>query len=159
VLPTETARAPRSTFISGMAWFGIVSGALATLGFCSFLLSQPGIAAVVGFLSGAATLATSVGLRKRREWARLGFIGILGYSIAMSFVGVWSLRMPNLSEMAAAGGAPPPGISQEQLDALASAMRPAALVGALVVGFINALIIAKLCTRRVREEFGAASAA
>jgi len=159
VLPTGTARAPRSTFISGMAWLGIVSGALTTLGSCPFLLSRPSIAAVVGFLSGAATLATSIGLKQRREWARLGFIGILGYSIAMGFGGAWRLRMPSLSEIAAAGGAPPPGISQEQLDALASSMRPAVLVGALLVGLINALIIARLCTRRVREEFGAESAA
>jgi hypothetical protein len=140
----------RSSFVSLMAWLGIISGALTAVGTCFAVVTHPTLPMLVGFLSGVATLATSLGLRQRKEWARIGFIGVIAYSTLMGFVGAARIRMPELSQFGATGG-----IGQEQVDALMPTLRATALVGAIVVALFNVLIILKLSSRTVREEFGA----
>jgi len=148
--PTLPPHVTRSSFVSFMAWLGIISGALTALGTCFAVVTHPSVPMLIGFLSGVATLATSLGLRQRKEWGRLGFIGVISYSTLMGFVGAARIRMPELSQFGATGG-----IGQEQVDALMPMLRATALVGAVVVALFNALIILKLSSRAVREEFGA----
>ncbi len=148
--PAMPPHVKRSSFISVMAWLGIVSGALTALGTCFAVVTHPTFAMLIGFLSGVATLATSLGLRLRKEWARLGFIFVLAYSTLMGFVGAARIRMPDLSQFGAAGG-----IGQEQADAFTPTLRATALAGAVVVALLNVLILLKLTSRPVREEFGA----
>jgi hypothetical protein len=152
MLPPANARPVRSTFISIIAWLGILSGAMGVIGSCAFLLVHASVAGFIGLASGAVALATALGLRRRREWARQALVAFLGYSTLMGFVEAVRFRLPQLSSFTAAGGVPP-GVTQAQLDAMAASAHSTALTGAAVFGLLNVLIILKLCTRRVRAEF------
>jgi len=147
----------KSGFVSFVAWFGIASGAAGTLGCLALLPALPSSRMVIGLLSSAALLSTSLGLRARREWARQGFILVLVYTALMGVVGALRARAPRLSDIAAAGVAPPPGVTQEQLDALGPTIRTAALVAAVVGIVVNGLLILSFCSKRVRREFDAES--
>lgn len=136
----------RSRFVTVIAWVGIVSGVLGSVAGCVFVLAAPSASSVLILASSVASLATSLGLRERREWARKGLIAVLAYTTAMSLIGALGARLPDTLT----GQLPP-----EELEGLNATMRATMLVSALVMGAINGLIIAKLCTRRVRAEFGA----
>jgi hypothetical protein len=56
------------------------------------------IAAILGILGGAACIVLGFGLRHLRNWARLGFIVLLGLSLTGEVVGVLRLgKLPTLS--------------------------------------------------------------
>ena len=148
---------PRSAFVSVIAWLGILSGGSGVLACGIFIAIQPSFQFVVGLLSALAGLATAIGMWNRREWARQGFILVLAYSSVMGLIATVRFRAPQLSTMVPAGGQPP-AITQAQVDALTSTMRVGLLIVTGVVTLINVLIILKLRTQRIREEFGAESA-
>jgi hypothetical protein len=143
----------RSAFISIMAWLGILSGGFGVLAFVVFLVVQPAFTSAVGFLSSGAALVTALGLRARREWARQGFIAFLAYSSLMAIVGALRWHVPQLTDFKVPPGTAAPAITQAQLDALAASARGPLLVMAGIGTVINLLIILKLRSRRVREEF------
>ena len=145
----------RSTFVSVIAWLGILSGGSGVLVFGIFLVVQPGFQTCLGLLGAMAGLATSIGLWKRREWARKGFMAVLAYSSLVSLVSAVRFRVPQLASVDP-GAAAATGISQAQVDALASVVHTGLLIVTGVVTLFNVLIILKLRTPRVREEFGAA---
>ncbi|HTR20390.1 MAG TPA: hypothetical protein VMH88_05980 [Gemmatimonadales bacterium] len=151
---TETAppNSPRSAFVSVIAWLGIISGASGALVFLALLVLNPAMSSTVGFLSAVAGLVTSYGLWKRREWARQGFILVLAYSSVMGLWEALRFRVPRISELEAAAGQQL-AVSQAQVDALASTLRAFALVLSTLVALFNVLIIIKLRTKRVRDEF------
>ena len=151
---TETAppNSPRSAFVSVIAWLGIISGASGALVFLALLVLNPAMSSTVGFLSAVAGLVTSYGLWKRREWARQGFILVLAYSSVMGLWEALRFRVPRISELEAAAGQQL-AVSQAQVDALASTLRLFALVLSTLVALFNVLIIIKLRTKRVRDEF------
>jgi len=151
---TETAppTSPRSAFVSVIAWLGIISGASGALVFLALLVLNPAMSSTVGFLSAVAGLVTSYGLWKRREWARQGFILVLAYSSVMGLWEALRFRVPRISELEAAAGQQL-AVSQAQVDALASTLRAFALVLSTLVALFNVLIIIKLRTKRVRDEF------
>ncbi len=64
-----------------------------------FVVSRAGtIAAILGVPGGAACIVLGFGLRHLRNWARLGFIVLMGLSLAGEVVGVLLLRrLPTLS--------------------------------------------------------------
>lgn len=140
------APAPRSRLVTIIAWWGIASGVLGCVWGVTMLMGAPGLQSLVILAGAAASLATSLGLRERREWARRGLIFVLGYTVVMAFAGVLRAPLPDqlLSQL-------PP----EEVAALRASARTAMLSGAVVLALFNGAIIAKLCTRRVREEFGA----
>ena len=152
-------RAPRSGFVSVVAWLGILSGAFGTIGSASLLLWHPGLRILVALLSSLAMLITSLGLRRRREWARQGFIVVMCYSAVLGIVGALRYRPPRLSDFTASGATLPPGVTQAQLDAMFSDARSVMLVMAAGMALIDALLVLKPRSRRVREEFDAESAA
>jgi len=151
---TESAppNSPRSAFVSVIAWLGIISGASGALVFLALLVLNPAMSSTVGFLSAVAGLVTSYGLWKRREWARQGFILVLAYSSVMGLWEALRFRVPRISELEAAAGQQL-AVSQAQVDALASTLRAFALVLSTLVALFNVLIIIKLRTKRVRDEF------
>lgn len=151
---TEAAppNSPRSAFVSVIAWLGIISGASGALVFLALLVLNPAMSSTVGFLSAVAGLVTSYGLWKRREWARQGFILVLAYSSVMGLWEALRFRVPRISELEAAAGQQL-AVSQAQVDALASTLRAFALVLSTLVALFNVLIIIKLRTKRVRDEF------
>jgi len=91
-------------------------------------------------------------LWKRREWARQCFILVLAYSSVMGLWEALRFRVPRISELEAAAGQQL-AVSQAQVDALASTLRAFALVLSTLVALFNVLIIIKLRTKRVRDEF------
>jgi len=150
-------RPHRSAFVSLIAWLGILSGGSGVLAFGIFMVVQPSFQFVLGLLGAIAGLATAIGMWKRREWARQGFIVVLAYSSVMGLISAVRFRALQLSTVVPAG-AEPTGMTQAQLDALTTTMRTGLLIVTGVVTLINVLIILKLRTQRVREEFGAESA-
>ena len=128
----------RSAFVPILAWLGILSGGLGGIRLLFTVASHPTWHALVGLLSCCATLAASLGLRARREWARQGFIAVIAYYSALAVTNV--LRL------------------QAHGDALTGVARTFLLV---MLGFflvINLSLVWELCSRRVREEFDAKSA-
>lgn len=108
---------PRSTFITALAWTFIVMAGFASLiavaqnimiqlMFPTDLALPPsphasGVPAVLDFLLGhirylflaflilsIGTLVAAIGLLKRRNWARLAFVGILGLGILWNLAGI-----------------------------------------------------------------------
>jgi hypothetical protein len=154
---TEPPQLPRSRFVTVVAWFGMVSGACSALACLGLLLFHPTLSTLVGLVSGAATFVCAAGVRRRREWARRGFIALLGYSAVMSVIGALRVRAPLLADFAALGAAPLPGVTQTELDAVGSLIRTATIAIALVIVVVNGLVILKFCSRLVRREFDAAA--
>jgi peptidoglycan biosynthesis protein MviN/MurJ (putative lipid II flippase) len=148
----------RSGLVSFIAWCGIIGGGFALLGGLTFSLTQPSLRSLAYLLAAIAVLTTSLGLRNRREWARVGFIYSLVYSTVMGLVGALTFHLPQLADVQPTPG-PAPAITQAELDAMAQQMRPLVLGAAVVASVINLLLIAYLSRPRVRREFDAESAA
>ena len=154
----EPARGPRSTFVSVVAWMGIVSGAVGALVFCLVVIFAPSFQNILGLLSSTAMLVASVGLWRRRDRARQAFMALLGYSAVMGIVGALRMRVPTVSDITATAGALPPGVSPGDIADLGSMVRTAALAITLVIAAVNVLVILKLRSPRVRAEFAPAEA-
>jgi hypothetical protein len=101
----------------------------------------------------AATLVSSIGLLRRRNWARLVFIGLLAigavYNIAALFVQQSMLSSFNApfaadSTLRAAGG---------QFQQMMQAMRVAMFIFELGFAALFVWIIVRLLSRDIREEF------
>lgn len=148
-LPTRPRLAARSTTVTVIAWIGILSGVWGCVMAVSLVVMSPSVAALLWLATSAAGLVTSLGLRERREWARRGLIAVLGYTTVMSFVGILRVELP-----ASIAGQ----VDQATLEEAAAAARGALFAGAVVLSLINGVIIAKLCTARVRAEFDAEAA-
>ena len=147
---------PRSRFVSFIAVLGILSGGSGVLAFGRLVLLHSALRNVAGLVGAPAALATAVGLWKRRDWARQGFIWVLACSTIMGSVRVLRLLRPAAS--LAAGGARP-HLSQGQLD-LGTITVWIITFAAVGTGFlINLLIILGLRSAKVRREFDGESAA
>ena len=131
---------PRSGFVSVAAWLGIISAASCIVLAVIALPWQRALRYDIGLLCAVAAATLSLGVRKRREWARQGFVAFLAFSTLMGIAGAARWR--------AAQSTNPP----------ADSMRMPLLVVAGLGLVINLIIILKLRSRRVREEFDAASA-
>jgi hypothetical protein len=99
------------------------------------------------------TLVSSIGLLRRRNWARLLFIGLLSlgilYNIAALFLQQSMMSSFNVSFPADSAFAP----TRQQFTRMMGAMKVVMLV--VTIGFtaLYAWIIAKLLSRRIRDEF------
>jgi hypothetical protein len=105
------------------------------------------------------TLVSSIGLLRRRNWARLLFIGLLSlgilYNIAALFLQQSMMSSFNVSFPMDSAYAP----TRQQFAQMMGAMKVVMLV--VTIGFtaLFAWIIAKLLSRRIRDEFVPALAA
>ena len=146
----------RSGLVSFIAWMGIIGGGLGLLASLA-VLARPTLAGVAFLLGAASSLVTSLGLRARREWARSGFIYVLVYTTLMGFVAALRFHMPQLASFSQSAGTAPP-LTQEQLDSMASQMRPILLGAAIAGAVINGLLLAYFSSRKIRREFDPESA-
>jgi hypothetical protein len=96
-----------------------------------------------------------VGLLRRRNWARLAFIGVLVAGTLNGWVGV-ALQRSWLAALAS-GLPADPGYAEfrEELLAMIPGLQAAVIATVLVATAFNALIIARLTSRAVRSEFEA----
>lgn len=107
----------------------MVSSSFGVLAGIALLFIAPEVRSVAIVAGGIAGFLASRGLLKRRNWARLSYIGVMGLAIAKGVIKVIVIPVE---------------------------FRGMALMGAAAVALINGLIIAKLCSGEVREEFEAA---
>lgn len=182
--PTPTTPTQRSTFVTTLAWLVIVPAALGVviatlqnvLVFTVMPLDQkalpsgPGAAHMPAFavfmfehmravfaafwLAMVVSLASGIGLLRRREWARLLFIALLGLSILWNIAGLL-IQQSVFSSMSAMPDAPPE--FRAQFEDMASTMWLVSI--AMAVGFsaVSAWLIWRLSSAPIKAEFGAAS--
>ena len=126
---TESATvAPRrSGLVSLLAWLGILSGLGATVMGVAMVSARLELASISTLGGGVMALVAAIGLKRRRNWARLSYIGV-------QVIGI--VRILTLA------------LAQSQA-------RTAVFTGVLVYALINGLIIAYLCSPSVLEEFDA----
>lgn len=134
----------RSSLVTAIAWFGILGGALGTASGLGLMLAAPSVTNVAVLVGAASTLYSSIGLRARREWARVGFMFVLGVTAVAGIFGAVRFRMPRMNA---------PGFTPEQVDMMVRQMRPMMIGTAVLGAIINALLIAHLSSDRVRREF------
>jgi hypothetical protein len=155
--------------VTGLAWVSIVLSGLSTLGAAVYTVAftlasgdairESRAAAVAGsrplpadvrwmmdhvhlvlalmLVGSAAMLITSIGLLRRHEWARVAYVWLLGCS---AVTGLAALLVRGNAEVATFG----------------SGLHVATVTGLAAMMIVYGLIIAKLTTARVREEFDAA---
>ena len=146
----------KSTFVSILAWFSLISGTLGTLlGLVE--VAEPSFVSVSSLLGSIAALATGWGLLNRREWARKAFIALLGYATIIGFVDAFLVpgQMVEAYSGAISLGAPP--LSPNELEGVISRLQLLAYGVAVLFAAINLAIIVKLRSAPVREEFSAAA--
>ncbi len=147
--------ANRSKIVTTLAWLCIIGGAFTILGGVAVVPIAPlrGLLILVG---GLAALVNAVGLKARREWARLGMIAVLCYGVATTLGGGFLTHSPRLPNA-------PPGEAgrraQEQIDRAYAASRGPREISAVVFAAIDAMLIALLASPNVREEFDSQAAA
>ncbi|MDQ7743883.1 hypothetical protein [Hydrogenophaga pseudoflava] len=179
-----TTPAPRSTFVTTLAWLMIVPSALGVLmstlqsilvftmlpmdqmvlppadqmaqmpAFAVFMLEHMRAVMVAFWLLTVLALASGIGLLKRREWARLVVIALLALSIVMNLGGLY-VQQSFLSAIPATADAPPE--FREQFESMASTMWTASLAMALVFSGVSAWLIWRLASAPVKAEFAAAA--
>lgn len=179
--PTEPAQ--RSTFVTTLAWMVIVPSALGVvistlqniLVFTVIPVDQmalptgPGaehMPPIAVFLFGhiravfaaawllmVASLATGIGLLKRKEWARLLFIALLGLSI-LGNIGGFFVQQSAISTISAMPEAP--SEFRAQFESMATTMQFVSI--AMAVGFsaVSGWLMWRLASGPVKAEFGAA---
>jgi len=186
-MSAPTVRLRRSRFVSGLAWLtivgsagGLAGGAVWTLVLAAsggdvsaftddatvaamlpptarFILAHLLLVSVVCIAAGAVMLATGVGLLRRREWARVATIWILGAGILGSLAG--SLTPSRFTVPGSALAALPDStraLFQQQIAAAAEGTRVLGILAFIVMAAVNGLVIAKLASAGVRAEFDAA---
>jgi hypothetical protein len=179
--PSPTAAVTESTFITVIAWIFIIGGAISVfISISSFFIVGPTQEALfrdtaftalppggTKFLIGhtlelialamltlsVVTLVSSVGLLRRRNWARLLLIAMLGigavYLIANLFLQPWlESRLPLPSAQN-----PQDRAFQEQWQSTVHTMRVSRGILSVAVAALLAWVIARLSSRRIRAEF------
>ena len=126
VTPTTPAQ-QRSTFVTTLAWLWMVP-------------SQ----------------ASGIGLLKRKEWARLLFIALLGLSI-LGNIGGFFAQQSAFSYISAMPEAPPE--FHAQFERMATTMWVVSIAMAVGVSAVSGWLMWRLASAPVKAEFGAAMGA
>jgi len=179
--PAETPFATHSTFVTSLAWIFIVLSGLSTLmavvqnamlytmgtfnemprstvpgaehapAFFRFMLEHVHLFFLSFLIVSAVTLAAAVGLLRRKNWARLLFIGILALGITWNLGGI-ALEQVLFSSM----GNVSPGTLPEhhaEFNQMASTMMVFTTVFAVGLALLFAWLIRRLTSRPIRAEF------
>jgi hypothetical protein len=170
----------RSLFVTLTAWAFIVLSALAAL---SALVQNAAMASVVpglqvvgnvqplplltgllmgylpwvlgaGLVMSLATLGCAVGLLMRLEWARQSFIVLLVLAIVANLAGIW-LQQEVLHSLVTStlGGTPLPAAAAGVVGGFVTATRVGAVLLSLGACALLVLIIRRLMSPMVRQEF------
>jgi hypothetical protein len=140
-------------FVSVVAWLTLISGCVSLLGAVLTIPAAPSIPAFGALLGGTAALATGVGLRRRRSWARRATMVVLAYAAVAGFVQAGRLpdqlgQQYTTTVTVRSGGAPPTDMYFD-----GSRIRNAALLGAAVYALFSVLIILRFRSATIRAEF------
>jgi len=99
------------------------------------------------------TLFAAIGLLYRKNWARLGFIGLMGFAILWNLGGLW-LQHAMFSSFPAIPASAPPDFAAG-FETAAIVMRIGSVVFAVGVSVLFAWIIKRLSSKSIRAEFHA----
>lgn len=136
----RTTTASRSKSVTVIGALGVCSGLLTLTG-AGMLFGTGGIFRIGYLLGGVAAIVASIGLIRRKEWARRSFIGVQALAIAGALYRHFIL-IPRI-------------MRQVDPDAAGQGFSFWLPTYTVVFILINVLIIVKLSSRRVREEFDA----
>jgi uncharacterized membrane protein len=118
-----------------------------------FMLAHVQLVVFVMLVVCLITLASSIGLLRRRNWARLLFIGLLGlgilYNVASVFMQDSMMSSFNTSFPTDSAF----GQTRQQFTQMMQAFKAASLIFTVGLTALFAWIIAKLLSRSVRDEF------
>lgn len=170
----------RSLFVTLVAWLFFSLGALASVSallqnatLASWLPGLQGLGAAqplplltglligylpwvvgAGFVVSLATMASAVGLSMRLEWARRGFIGLLGVAIVANLVGLWLQHevVQSLVESTLAR-APLPPMAANVFGGFVTAAQVMAVTVTFVACAFLAWVMRRLMSPAVRQEF------
>jgi len=125
-----------------------------------FMFSHLQLLILCFFILTALTLAASIGLLQRRNWARLLFVGLLGLGIVYNLAGL-VLQQSMLSSMtsrfpldSAISADSTFRTTAQQFDQMMAGFRVVMYVVTIGFAALFGWIIAKLLSRPIREEFG-----
>lgn len=175
--------AQRSSFVTVLAWLLIVPSVLGVListlqnvmiatvmpmdqmtlpsgpeaeqlpAFVTFVFGHIRALFVVFWLMTVVSLASGIGLLKRREWARLAVMALLALSILWNLGGLY-LQHSLMSSMTATADAPQD--FRDQFDSMASTVWMVSLAMALGFSAVSAWLIWRLGSAPIKAEFGSA---
>jgi len=99
------------------------------------------------------TLISAIGLLRRKNWARLMFIGLMAFGIVWNLTGIW-LQQQVLSSFPKLPPTAPPHMASD-FETMATVMTIATTFFAIVVSFVFAWVIKRLVSRSAKAEFNA----
>jgi len=99
------------------------------------------------------TLVSAIGLLRRKNWARLVFVGLMVFGIGWNLGGIW-LQQQMLSSIPKLPPTAPPHIASD-FGTMATIMTIAMTVFAIGISLVFAWIIKRLVARSVKAEFNA----
>jgi hypothetical protein len=122
--------------------------------FASFLFNYFQLFFLLFLVVSAATFASAIGLLKRKNWARILFVGIMGLGILWNVVGIVFMALFFQSMPPVSAGAPSAGAGN--FEVMWTIMLGFNLL--MVAGFVWLFgwIIKRLLSEEVRREFSAA---
>lgn len=124
-----------------------------------FLFAHVQLIVLLFFVLSAMMLLSSIGLLRRRNWARLVFVGLLGLGIVYNIAGLvlqqsmMSSFTPSFPIDSAFGADSTYRQTTQQVTQMMAGMRVVMFIFAIGFTALFAWIIAKLVSRPVREEF------
>ena len=179
-----TAPTQRSTFVTTLAWLTIVPAALGVLvatlqnvlintvipmdqmalltgpeaehtpAFAAFMLEHMRAMLAAFWLATVVSLASGIGLLRRKEWARLLFIALMGLSIPWNIGGLF-IQQSFLSSMSIMPEMPPE--FHAQFEDMMSSMRIVSIIMAAAFSAVAGWLIWRLSSEPIKAEFGAQS--
>jgi hypothetical protein len=171
---TETqTRAPRSRFVTVLAWISIVGSGVATfqsivsnikintgsMDGAELVTRQFRLLLATHLVFRAATFVSSIGLLKRKNWARLMFIGLMGVAIVGSMGGVVPLfsamlhrPAPKAQEVYAEPGSRE-ALILEEIESSRTRIRIQQLLQRIFLIVLFAWMIKRFTSVAVRSEF------
>jgi hypothetical protein len=100
----------------------------------------------------ALTLVSSIGLLRRKNWARLIVVGIFGLGVIWNLGGIWlQWQMFSSTQFPAKA----PAEFTQQMETMMGAMRVGTTIFAVAVAALLAWLIKRLVSLPIRREFGA----
>ena len=118
-----------------------------------FLSSKVQYFFLATWLLTALTLVSSIGLLRRKNWARLIVVDIFGLGVIWNLGGIWlRWQMFSSTQFLLAEG---PAEFTRQIEMMIVAMRVGTTIFAIAVAALLAWLIKRLVSLPIRREFGA----
>jgi hypothetical protein len=123
--------------------------------FMHFLSSEVRYFFLVFWLLAALALVSSIGLLRRKNWARLIVIGILGLCVIWNLAGIWLQWQFASSSSTRLLLAEAPAEFTRQTETIILAARVSTAIFAVAISGLLVWLITRLVSRPIRREFGA----